>query len=127
MYNLDRRYETWTLYTASYGACTQWHELAGFGYYTWNPKDIPTAPPSLSQPKHQSIPWPALCNQCSQREDPSAFSQRLARAAIQMANETLKAVEFRLAWGWNRLYCDFTDQQLKRFGRAGMPILHGLP
>lgn len=124
-FNIDRRYKTWTLYTAYCGSCTQWHELAGFGYYAWSPREMPTVP--LADPKHPSIPLLSLCHQCSQREDPSGFSQRLARAAIQSANVALKAVDFRLAWGWNSLYKHFTDQELKPVGRAGTPILHGLP
>lgn len=124
-FNIDRRYETWTLYTAYCGSCTQWHELAGSGYYAWSPREMPTVP--LADPKHPSIPLLSLCHQCSQREDPSGFSQRLARAAIQSANAALKAVDFRLAWGWNSLYKHFTDQELKSVGRPGTPILHGLP
>lgn len=86
---------------------------------------MPTVP--LADPKRPSIPLLFLCHQCSQEEDPSAFSQRLARAAIESANAALKAVDFRLAWGWNSLYKHFTDQELKPVGRAGTPILHGLP
>lgn len=114
-FNIHRRYETWTLYTAYCVSCTQWHELAGFGYYAWSPRESPT------------VPLLSRCHPCSQREDPSAFSQLLARAALQAANAALKAVDFRLAWGWNSLYKHFTDQQLKPVGRAGTPILHGLP
>jgi hypothetical protein len=81
----------------------------------------------LERPKHQPSTWPAPCHRCSQREDPSAFPQRISRAALEVANEALGAVALRLSWGWNILNGHFTDQQLKRFRRAGQTILHGLP
>jgi hypothetical protein len=125
-YNLNHRHDMWTQYTAYCGSCLQWQEVAGFGYYTYYMKEVPMVP--LDRPKHQPpIPWPTSCNQCSQKEDPSAFTQRASGAAIQVANAALDAVTDRLTCGWNCLFRDFGNYSLGRFHRAGKRIMSGLP
>lgn len=125
-YNSNHRHDMWTQYTAYCGSCSQWQELAGFGYYASYMNEIPMVP--LDRPKHQPpIPWPTCCNQCSQKEDRSAFTQRASGTAIQVANVALCAVTERLTYGWDGLLRHFEVHPLKPFRRTGESILSGLP
>ncbi|KAK0640558.1 hypothetical protein B0T16DRAFT_418111 [Cercophora newfieldiana] len=102
------RNKAWSLFTVRCSSCSQWQELAGFGFSI-----------SLWRTVHHVMAHgPVPCNKCLQRKDPSAWQSKIWATASKMAAEVREAMANRLIFGWDMVYNDFQQGKLVHYNAS---------